>query len=176
MTDKTAIVEGVAASSQAYEWDVPCSLPEGKQQTSTGYGMLIIEDGTGIFQYSTQFSVEANPKCAGSQSSTTEGGPSKTGESGVAEPTYGPGHNGTAWGGKNSTTTSESSTMTPPTKLPTQVTSTAAVTATEAPTATWSTATQPASATPATQTEISGARKNAAGALFLGAVAAAFML
>ena len=178
MTDKTAIVEGIAAGSEAYEWDVPCSLPQGKQATSSGYGMLIIEDGTGIFQYSTQFSVLANEKCGDSQSSsTTEGEPSKTGESGVLSPTYagGSGHNSTSWGGKNETATSEGPKATAPTTLPTQPLSTSIATVSESATATWSTATQPA-ATPATQTEISGARKNAAGALFLGAVAAAFML
>ena len=46
----TAIVEGVPASAGKYSWNVPCSLPEGVQSTATGYGMLIIVDGTGEFQ------------------------------------------------------------------------------------------------------------------------------
>lgn len=46
----TAIVENVPASAGSYSWSVPCSLPAGVQDTSTGYGMLIIVDGTGQFQ------------------------------------------------------------------------------------------------------------------------------
>ncbi|ETN46096.1 uncharacterized protein HMPREF1541_00280 [Cyphellophora europaea CBS 101466] len=177
VTDKTAIVEKVPAGAASYEWDVPCSLPAGKQATSTGYGMLIIEDGTGIFQYSTQFSVLANDKCGSSSSSSTTGGsgPSKTDSSTLVAPTYAGGHNGTSWGGKNETTTAESTTTTPPTKLPTMVTTTAAVTESAASSITWSTASQ-ASATPAVQTGVSGAGRNAAGAMFLGAVGAAFLL
>ena len=46
----SAIVEGVSASAGSYSWNVPCSLPEGTQNTASGYGMLIIVDGTGEFQ------------------------------------------------------------------------------------------------------------------------------
>jgi len=52
----TAIVEGVAASAGTYAWNVPCSLPSGVQNTATGYGMLIIVDGTGEFQCKSRFS------------------------------------------------------------------------------------------------------------------------
>jgi len=60
----TAIVEGLPASQKSYDWKVPCTLTPGVQSTSTGYGMLIIVDGTGEFQYSTQFSVLENDACA----------------------------------------------------------------------------------------------------------------
>lgn len=79
VTDKTAIVEGVPAAAKSYSWNVPCDLPAGTQSTATGYGMLIIVDGTGEFQYSTQFSVLANDKCAGSSSSSAS--PSASGQS-----------------------------------------------------------------------------------------------
>jgi hypothetical protein len=64
-TASNAIVEGVPASAKSYEWAVPCDLPIGEASTETGYGMLIIVDGTGEFQYSTQFSVLAG-ECSGS--------------------------------------------------------------------------------------------------------------
>ena len=70
VTDSTAIVEGVSAAAKSYSWDVPCSLSAGTQSTDTGYGMLIIVDGTGEFQYSTQFSVLANDKCGSSSGSS----------------------------------------------------------------------------------------------------------
>lgn len=46
----SAIVEGLDATSGAYSWAVPCALPVGTQNTDSGYGMLIIVDGTGQFQ------------------------------------------------------------------------------------------------------------------------------
>lgn len=46
----SAIVEGVSAALGSYSWNVPCSLSAGIQQTDSGYGMLIIVDGTGEFQ------------------------------------------------------------------------------------------------------------------------------
>lgn len=45
-----AIVEKIPAAQGSYKWSVPCSLPSGVQATATGYGMLIIVDGTGEFQ------------------------------------------------------------------------------------------------------------------------------
>jgi hypothetical protein len=179
VNDKTAIVEGIPAGKESYAWAVPCSLPAGKQATSTGYGMLIIEDGTGIFQYSTQFSVLANDKCGDSSSTTETSWPSKT--DGGVMPTFPAGQNGTIVGpGKNSTwaTASEEQTTKTPTVLPTQAPETPIAGAGTSTSMVWSTATQPtsATATPATQTGVSGAGRNAAGALFLGAVGAAFML
>lgn len=56
---KKAIVEGVPAGAKHYLWDVPDNLRPGKAGTNKGNGMLIIVDGTGEFQYSTQFSVLA---------------------------------------------------------------------------------------------------------------------
>jgi len=64
----SAIAEGLPASQKSFDWKVPCDLAPGVQSTSTGYGMLIIVDGTGEFQYSTQFSVVANSACSGSSS------------------------------------------------------------------------------------------------------------
>lgn len=72
----SAIVEGVSASAGSYSWSVPCSLPEGTQQTESGYGMLIIVDGTGEFQYSTQFSVVKGSSCSSTSSTTSASGPS----------------------------------------------------------------------------------------------------
>jgi hypothetical protein len=46
----TAIAEGIPAGQKSYDWNVPCDLAPGVQSTSTGYGMLIIVDGTGEFQ------------------------------------------------------------------------------------------------------------------------------
>ncbi|OCT45065.1 hypothetical protein CLCR_06021 [Cladophialophora carrionii] len=66
----SAIAEGLPASQKSFDWKVPCDLAPGKQSTSTGYGMLIIVDGTGEFQYSTQFSVLENDACANSDSSS----------------------------------------------------------------------------------------------------------
>ncbi|KAK5945633.1 hypothetical protein PMZ80_002838 [Knufia obscura] len=65
-----AIVEGVSAAAGSYSWSVPCSLSEGTQNTDSGYGMLIIVDGTGEFQYSTQFSVTKGSSC-GAETTTT---------------------------------------------------------------------------------------------------------
>jgi len=62
----SAIAEGLPASQKSFDWKVPCDLAPGVQSTSTGYGMLIIVDGTGEFQYSTQFSVLASSACSGS--------------------------------------------------------------------------------------------------------------
>ncbi|KAI5365078.1 hypothetical protein Slin15195_G046150 [Septoria linicola] len=61
--DPGAIVEGVPAGQKEYTWHVPCDLPAGEQLTATGYGMLIIVDGSGEFQYSTQFSVLVGSTC-----------------------------------------------------------------------------------------------------------------
>jgi hypothetical protein len=74
----SAIVEKLPAAQKSYDWQVPCSLTPGVQSTSTGYGMLIIVDGTGEFQYSTQFSVEANSACGSSSSTTGSTAPSSS--------------------------------------------------------------------------------------------------
>lgn len=70
-TASNAIVEGVPADAKSYDWAVPCELTVGEASTETGYGMLIIVDGTGEFQYSTQFSVEAGECGSGSSSSAS---------------------------------------------------------------------------------------------------------
>ncbi|KAK4619618.1 Ecp44 [Fulvia fulva] len=55
----------VPASQGYVDWTPACHLPPGKAGTQSGYGMLVIVDETGEFQYSTQFSVLANPSvCA----------------------------------------------------------------------------------------------------------------
>lgn len=85
----SAIVEKLPASQKSYDWKVPCDLAPGVQSTSTGYGMLIIVDGTGEFQYSTQFTVTANIACGGSgtgitTSPSSSGSPSTTKTSSTA--------------------------------------------------------------------------------------------
>ncbi|KAF7185368.1 hypothetical protein HII31_13347 [Pseudocercospora fuligena] len=58
--DDKALVEKVPASQKSWTWNVPCDLKPGTAKTDSGYGMLVIVDGTGEFQYSTQFSVLDN--------------------------------------------------------------------------------------------------------------------
>ncbi|KAK5046090.1 hypothetical protein LTR84_008547 [Exophiala bonariae] len=77
----TAIVEGLPASQKSYQWSVPSDLAPGKQATDTGYGMLIIVDGTGEFQYSTQFSVLAGKGASSGSSSSGSGKPTVTASS-----------------------------------------------------------------------------------------------
>jgi len=67
----SAIASGLPAAQKSFDWKVPCDLAPGTQGTSTGYGMLIIVDQTGEYQYSTQFSVLANSACSGSTSSSS---------------------------------------------------------------------------------------------------------
>lgn len=116
VTDSTAIVEGVPAAAKSVSWVVPCDLPAGTQSTDTGYGMLIIVDGTGEFQYSTQFSVLANEKC-GSTSSSASSSASASASSSASIPSgYGPGSWSTksGWGSSyamNSTASMSSYTM-----------------------------------------------------------------
>jgi len=92
--ESTAIASGIPAAQKSYNWSVPCTLAPGTQSTDTGYGMLIIVDGTGEFQCtsectllivfayakltcgapdSTQFSVLAGKGCSGSSSSSSGG-------------------------------------------------------------------------------------------------------
>ncbi|KEF51639.1 uncharacterized protein A1O9_12274 [Exophiala aquamarina CBS 119918] len=68
----TAIVEGLPAAQKSYQWSVPSGLAPGKQSTDTGYGMLIIVDGTGEFQYSTQFSVLSGKGSSASSSTSVK--------------------------------------------------------------------------------------------------------
>jgi len=114
----TAIAEGIPAAQKSFDWKVPCTLTPGVQSTSTGYGMLIIVDGTGEFQYSTQFTVVENDACASSgptstiTASATSG--SATGSSVVTTkgssivigpPAYATGTSGSSWGNWTSTAT-----------------------------------------------------------------------
>jgi hypothetical protein len=46
----TAIASGLPASQKSFDWSVPCGLAVGTQNTDSGYGMLIIVDGTGEYQ------------------------------------------------------------------------------------------------------------------------------
>jgi hypothetical protein len=190
VNDPSAIVTGVAASAESYEWAVPCSLPAVAMTSTTGMGMLIIEDGTGIFQYSTQFAVLANKQCgssspssSGSSSGSTTAAPSSTTTT-MRSPgyftsiddeghTYG-GHNGTKPTDKPGPSSSWST-----------VTGSVTVTGiaaepTDAPTVTYSTASTTSSPTGTVESLTPGnaapAQRNAAGALFLGALGAAFLL
>ncbi|KAJ9494649.1 hypothetical protein H2202_009902 [Exophiala xenobiotica] len=67
----TAIASGIPASQKSYDWEVPCDLAPGTQNTASGYGMMVIVDGTGEFQYSTQFSCLASKSCSSSGSSSS---------------------------------------------------------------------------------------------------------
>ncbi|EXJ84549.1 hypothetical protein A1O3_05218 [Capronia epimyces CBS 606.96] len=62
----TAIASGIPAGQKSYDWTVPCDLAPGGD-----HGMLIIVDGTGEYQYSTQFSCLENPKCSSATPSNT---------------------------------------------------------------------------------------------------------
>jgi hypothetical protein len=89
-----------------YSWKVDCSLAP--TTSNAGYGMQIIDDATGQYQYSTQFGIVADTvACSGSQPS--RGGPwwapdSTTAPSG--SPTSGGGHTRTGHSGSGSMTTS----------------------------------------------------------------------
>ncbi|RMZ77920.1 hypothetical protein DV738_g4106, partial [Chaetothyriales sp. CBS 135597] len=76
VTEQSAIVEGVPAAAKSFEWAVPCTISPGTASTETGHGLLIIVDGTGEFQYSTQFSVLANPGCPSDVATSTSSVPS----------------------------------------------------------------------------------------------------
>jgi hypothetical protein len=80
----SAIAEGIPAAQKSFDWKVPCDLAPGTQSTATGYGMLIIVDGTGEFQYSTQFSVLENDACASSDSTSSRPASSPTSASASA--------------------------------------------------------------------------------------------
>ncbi|OAG44842.1 hypothetical protein AYO21_00804 [Fonsecaea monophora] len=80
----TAIAEGLPAAQKSFDWDVPCDLEAGTQNTPTGYGMLVIVDGTGEFQYSTQFSVLEGKSCSGSGSSSSSSSGSSSSSSKIS--------------------------------------------------------------------------------------------
>ena len=143
----TAIAEGLPASQKSFDWKVPCDLAPGTQSTDTGYGMLVIVDGTGEFQCektlspkqrrtqltnlldSTQFSVLENDACASAGITTTSSaGPTssptasatitKSGSSIViGPPAYGTGSQTGSWGNWTSTATPTGSSYAPGTTL-----------------------------------------------------------
>lgn len=124
----SAIVEKVPAAAGSYTWSVPCSLPEGTASTATGYGMLIIVDGTGEFQYSTQFSVKKGDTCSASSTTTTSssGSSSKSssGSSVSGKPTpYTTSSGWDSWTATFNTTTTPAYTPTPKYTTPAGVTS-----------------------------------------------------
>ncbi|KAK4934494.1 hypothetical protein LTR10_024256 [Elasticomyces elasticus] len=117
----TAIASGIPAAQKSYSWNVPCDLAAGTQNTDTGYGMLIIVDGTGEFQFSTQFSVLANSSCSGgsggSSSSSSSASASSSSASVVSSTTTAPvssstvsTSSGSSWGSSTSRNHSQSST------------------------------------------------------------------
>ena len=112
--DTTAIIEKVPADVKSVSWAVPCDLPVGTQSTDTGYGMLIIVDGTGEFQYSTQFSVLEGSSCGSTTSSASSSSASSSG--------YGPGSYSTrsGWGSANGTASMSTYTMSS-TELPSSI-------------------------------------------------------
>jgi hypothetical protein len=86
-----------------YSWKVDCSLAP--TTSNAGYGMQIIDDATGQYQYSTQFGIVADTvACSGSQPSSS-GGPSSATDSTTApsgSPTSGGGHTRTGHSGSGS--------------------------------------------------------------------------
>ncbi|KIV86823.1 hypothetical protein PV11_02408 [Exophiala sideris] len=118
----TAIASGIPAAQKSYSWNVPCDLAAGTQNTDTGYGMLIIVDGTGEFQFSTQFSVLANLSCSGgssgsSSSSSSASASSSSSASVVSSTSTAPASSstvstssGSSWGSSTSRNHSQSST------------------------------------------------------------------
>ena len=170
-TAPSAIVEGVPASLKSYSWSVPCDLAAGTQSTDTGYGMLIIVDGTGEFQCkhfpeplepnvtntladSTQFSVLSSPKCSSSSTASTSASSNTTSTSvspGGWTSVAGPGQGGYSSGAWNGTTTTgtmstTSASMSAPSSIVYATSSAAAGTLSTVATA----ATSYASASPAT--------------------------
>ena len=115
--DSTALMEGVPAAAKSISWTVACDLPAGTQATDSGYGMLIIVDGTGEFQYSTQFSVLASDNCGSTSSSASAPASSSASASASSISSgYGPGMWSTksGWGSSyamNSTSSMSSYTM-----------------------------------------------------------------
>jgi len=85
------VIANIAQTSNtnSYSWSVPCSLTA--TTSNAGYGILLIDDATGMYQYSTQFGFLADTTgaCSGSSSSapassSSTGAPassSKTGHS-----------------------------------------------------------------------------------------------
>ncbi|EME41469.1 hypothetical protein DOTSEDRAFT_135662 [Dothistroma septosporum NZE10] len=60
--------KSVDAKQGYLDWTPACFLPPGQANTNSGYGMLVIDDETGEFQYSMQFTLLANPAvCASKQ-------------------------------------------------------------------------------------------------------------
>ena len=118
----TAIVEGVPAAQKSYSWSVPCDLAAGTQSTATGYGMLIIVDGTGQFQCensfissvsltygfadSTQFSVLSSSKCGSSTTATASTISTSSTSPGGWTSVVGPGQGGYSSGAWNGSTSS----------------------------------------------------------------------
>lgn len=100
----TAIASGIPASQKSYDWEVPCDLAPGTQNTATGYGMMIIVDGTGEFQYSTQFSCLASKTCSTSGSSSSNSTGATTTTSGSSVIVMPPTQQTGSWSSGNSST------------------------------------------------------------------------
>jgi hypothetical protein len=60
-----------APNTNLYTWSVPCS--QSPTESNAGYGILLIDDATGQYQYSTQFGFQADTTgaCSGSSSSSS---------------------------------------------------------------------------------------------------------
>jgi hypothetical protein len=99
------IVENIALgipNNNAYSWTVDCSLAA--TASNAGYGILLIDDSTGQYQYSTQFGLQADTSgaCSGTSPSGSSSAPSgsPTGGSG--------GHSRTGASGSASTASASS--------------------------------------------------------------------
>jgi len=118
------VVSDIALSipnTNSYSWSVPCSLTA--SSSNAGFGVLLIDDATGQYQYSTQFgfladssgacgassasgSASATGSPTGSRSSTASDGSMTTSASGSAPTDSGLGSAPTGGYGANSTSTS----------------------------------------------------------------------
>lgn len=96
------VIANIAQTSNtnSYSWSVPCSLTA--TTSNAGYGILLIDDATGMYQYSTQFGFLADTTgaCSGSSSSAPASS-SSTGASASSSKT--------GYGGSSMTTSTTSS-------------------------------------------------------------------
>jgi hypothetical protein len=90
-------------NSNSYSWSVPCSLSA--TASNAGFGVLLIDDATGQYQYSTQFGFLADSSGVCSGSST--GSASATGSAPSGSPTGGD-HSRTGHSGSMTTSASGS--------------------------------------------------------------------
>jgi hypothetical protein len=77
------------ANTNSYSWTVDCALAA--TTTNAGYGIVLIEDATGRFQYSTQFGLLADTAgvCGGKSGKSSATGSASVSASASGSPTSG---------------------------------------------------------------------------------------